>query len=207
MSDDGTGNEHILSNNDFSSIIILLTLYYLQGIITGLYQSLQLILTKKNASYFDQGLFFSNTWPISVKLLWAPFVDAIYWTKIGRRKSWLIPVQFAMAFILIMSASFVHRVFGETSDLHEDIYCLMIIFTMVSVLLSLQDIVVDAMGLSILKNIAWSSICKNSGITLGILTGNSLFLILQSADFSNKYIRCLFKFSPLNNGILNLKGR
>lgn len=119
-SSQGTGNEQ--TNNDLSSIILLLVLYFLQGVITGLFQSLQLILSNRNASYFDQGIFNLNSWPISIKLLWAPFVDAIFLKKIGRRKSWLVPVQFLMGLILKMNASYVHKVFEESNtsdDLHE----------------------------------------------------------------------------------------
>lgn len=34
------------------------------------------------------------TWPFSLKLLWAPLVDAIFSTRMGRRKTWLIPTQY-----------------------------------------------------------------------------------------------------------------
>lgn len=41
-----------------------------------------------------QALFSLAQWPNSIKLLWAPIVDAIYVKWIGRRKSWLHPIQF-----------------------------------------------------------------------------------------------------------------
>jgi len=34
-----------------------------------------------------------TTWPYSLKIMWAPLVDALYIQKVGRRKSWLLPVQ------------------------------------------------------------------------------------------------------------------
>lgn len=43
-----------------------------------------------------QALFSLVAWPFSLKLIWAPLVDALYVQKTGRRKSWLIPVQYLM---------------------------------------------------------------------------------------------------------------
>lgn len=41
-----------------------------------------------------QAFFSFVRWPYSMKLLWAPIVDALYVHSIGRRKSWLIPIQY-----------------------------------------------------------------------------------------------------------------
>jgi len=41
-----------------------------------------------------QALYSLTKWPFSLKLLWAPLVDALYVQKFGRRKSWLLPVQY-----------------------------------------------------------------------------------------------------------------
>ena len=30
------------------------------------------------------------------KVLWAPLVDSVFWAKFGRRKSWLVPVQYLL---------------------------------------------------------------------------------------------------------------
>ena len=39
-----------------------------------------------------------------MKILWAPIVDSLYFKKIGRRKTWLFPVQFIMAIFLFSFA-------------------------------------------------------------------------------------------------------
>ena len=39
--------------------------------------------------------------PHSLKLLWAPVVDSLYIKALGRRKSWVIPVQFAVGLVMI----------------------------------------------------------------------------------------------------------
>lgn len=45
---------------------------------------------------FFQALFSLVAWPFSLKIIWAPLVDALYLQTVGRRKSWLIPVQCLM---------------------------------------------------------------------------------------------------------------
>ena len=48
-------------------------------------------------------------WPFSIKLLWAPIVDSIFIGKFGRRKTWLVPVQYligATMFVLSKNVDF-----------------------------------------------------------------------------------------------------
>ena len=101
-----------LLKKDSAFIIFLVLLYFLQGVLTGLFQSLQLILSELNATYYDQGLFYSTSFPMTLKLLWAPFVDRIYFVRIGHRKTWLVPVQYMIGFILIGSATYIHKALG-----------------------------------------------------------------------------------------------
>lgn len=95
-----------IPSTDRSSIAILLFLYVLQGIPLGLAGSIPLILAKK-VGYKQQAMFSFVYWPYSVKLLWAPIVDAAYISKIGRRKTWLVPVQYLIGiFMLVLSKVF-----------------------------------------------------------------------------------------------------
>lgn len=41
-------------------------------------------------------------WPFSLKLLWAPLVDSVYLSKFGRRKTWLVPVQYLISLFMIL---------------------------------------------------------------------------------------------------------
>ena len=77
-----------MKENLSSKITFLISLYYLQGVLTGLFQSLQLIISELNATYFEQGLFYStSSFPGTIKLFWAPLIDTHYWHRIGRKKS------------------------------------------------------------------------------------------------------------------------
>lgn len=70
---------------ELSNVLLLLFLYVLQGIPLGLAGSIPLILQSKSVSYKDQAFFSFVFWPFSLKLLWAPLVDALYFSRFGRR--------------------------------------------------------------------------------------------------------------------------
>lgn len=105
-------NVHYHSNTnikkDLPNIIFLMFLYLLQGVPLGLTGSLPFILSSKSVSYSDQGTFSLAFWPFGLKLLWAPIVDSLYIKKIGRRKSWLVPMQYTIGLFMIFSANYVH---------------------------------------------------------------------------------------------------
>jgi len=65
----------------------------LQGIPVGLaFGSIPFFLRAK-LSYSQIGIFTLCTYPYSLKLLWSPIVDSIFSPKLGRRKSWIVPIQ------------------------------------------------------------------------------------------------------------------
>jgi PAT family acetyl-CoA transporter-like MFS transporter 1 len=48
----------------------------------------------------------------SMKLLWAPIVDSVYFKKIGRRKSWMVPCQYLIGIFLLVVSYYVAEVLG-----------------------------------------------------------------------------------------------
>lgn len=48
---------------------------------------------REQLSYSQLATFALASYPYSLKLLWSPIVDAVYFPSIGRRKSWIIPMQ------------------------------------------------------------------------------------------------------------------
>jgi PAT family acetyl-CoA transporter-like MFS transporter 1 len=95
----------------------------------------------------------------------------------------------------------------DDATIEREIYKLTTVFFMFTFLAATQDIAVDGWGLTILKkeNISWASVCNNAGSTTGVLIGNSVFLILESRDFSNKYIRPFLGVPSQPFGIITLK--
>ena len=89
---------------DRRNIALLVFLYVLQGIPLGLVGAMPMLLQTRKVAYKDQATFSLVFWPFSMKLLWAPVVDTAYFSRFGRRKSWLVPVQYLIGiFLLILS--------------------------------------------------------------------------------------------------------
>ncbi|XP_077016955.1 acetyl-coenzyme A transporter 1 isoform X2 [Tamandua tetradactyla] len=187
---------------ELSSILLLFFLYVLQGIPLGLAGSIPLILQSKNVSYTDQAFFSFVFWPFSLKLLWAPLVDAVYFRNFGRRKSWLVPTQYILGLFMIYLSTQVDRLLGNTDGTTPDVIALTVTFFLFEFLAATQDIAVDGWALTMLsrENVGYASTCNSVGQTAGYFLGNVLFLALESADFCNKYLR----FQPQPRGIVTL---
>lgn len=150
------GSEKLVQNitikKDLHNILFLIFLYFLQGIPLGLTGSLPFILGSRNVSYVDQGTFSFAFWPFALKLLWAPIVDSIFIKKIGRRKSWLVPMQYIIGILMILFSNYVHQMLeiNQTTD-RQDIYMLTILFFILTFFAATQDIAVDGWALTILS--------------------------------------------------------
>ena len=101
---------------DWDKIIFLTLLYCIQGVPVGLVQSVSFLMSSRHVSYADQGTFSMTLWPYSMKLFLAPVVDSVYWRRLGRRKSWIVPMQLIIGVFFISVASYVHELFEVNSD-------------------------------------------------------------------------------------------
>lgn len=112
--DDGNSSHNksraLFLDKDVHNVVFLMFLYFLQGIPLGLKASLPYILGARHVSYANQALFSLASWPFSLKLLWAPIVDSIFSPTIGRRKSWLVPVQYLIGIFMLFFANYVHEI-------------------------------------------------------------------------------------------------
>lgn len=155
---------------ELSSILLLLFLYVLQGIPLGLAGSIPLILQSKNVSYTDQAFFSFVFWPFSLKLLWAPLVDAVYFKNFGRRKSWLVPTQYILGIFMIYLSTQVDRLLGNIDGRTPDVVALTVTFFLFEFLAATQDIAVDGWALTMLsrENVGYASTCNSVGQTAGI---------------------------------------
>lgn len=191
---------------DLHNIALLMFLYLLQGIPLGLSGSIPFILSSRKVSYADQGTFSFALWPFSLKLLWAPIVDSIFIKRIGRRKSWLIPVQYLLGGFMILFADYTQGLLEGSSETHSSIFMLTSIFFMFTFLAATQDIAVDGWALTMLskENVSWASTCNVIGQTAGWFIGNVIFLTVESADFSNKNIRPYLGLSEQTYGIVTI---
>uniref|UniRef100_A0A3B4FUN5 Solute carrier family 33 member 1 n=1 Tax=Pundamilia nyererei TaxID=303518 RepID=A0A3B4FUN5_9CICH len=186
--------------SELGNVSLLLFLYVLQGIPLGLGGSIPLILQSKNVSYKDQAFFSFVFWPFSLKLLWAPLVDALYFSRFGRRKSWLVPTQYLLGLFMLYLSAKVESLLQSKGG--PDVVTLTAVFFMLAFLAATQDIAVDGWALTMLsrENVGYASTCNSVGQTAGYFLGNVLFLALESPDFCNKYLRIV----PKDTGIVTL---
>ncbi|XP_026812243.1 acetyl-coenzyme A transporter 1-like [Rhopalosiphum maidis] len=187
---------------DWINFFFLLLLYTMQGLPLGISGAMTILLqSKKNVTYKDQAVYSITKWPFSLKLLWAPLVDALYVQKFGRRKSWLMPVQYLIGIIFMYAASDIDNLLPETGK--PNIKMLAYIFFMMNFLAATQDIVVDGWALTILKrnNVGYASTCNASGQTIGSMIGSMVLILFTSEEFCNKYLRN----TPAVGGIVSVK--
>ncbi|XP_058460267.1 acetyl-coenzyme A transporter 1 isoform X1 [Malaya genurostris] len=206
---DHEDEKHEPSNlrGDWSNIAILFFLYLLQGIPIGLAAAIPMLLQNRGASYKQQAEFSFAHWPFSMKLLWAPIVDSLYYNRFGRRKSWLIPTQYLIGLFMIILSMHVNRWLGSSSEdgtLAPNIPILTGIFFALNFLAATQDIAVDGWALTMLKrcNVGHASTCNSVGQTAGYFLGYVAFMALESAEFCNSYLRS----EPSDEGLVTLPG-
>jgi len=57
-------------------------------------------LLREHLSYSQLAIFSLASYPYSLKLFWSPIVDSKFLPSIGRRKSWIIPMQLIIGTIM-----------------------------------------------------------------------------------------------------------
>ncbi|KAJ2004451.1 hypothetical protein GGI04_002605 [Coemansia thaxteri] len=187
------------ANKDFGNILLLIVLYWLQGIPLGLAHGSIPFLLKEKLSFAQVGLFSLAGYPYSLKLFWSPFVDSWYDRKFGRRKSWIAPIQLIVAVMFWWMGSHIDSLVRNPAD---SIYEIMYLFLAIVFLSATQDIAVDGWALTLLskENLSYASTCQTVGLNCGYFLSFTVFLALNSAEFSNKYIFS----SPREEGFLQL---
>jgi len=178
-----------------SNLALLFFLYFLQGLPMGLSVSVPLFLASRGASFTDQALFSLSSWPYSLKVLWAPLVDAL-WTekyRLGQRKSWIIPIQIITGISMIALGTYVAEMLGsdEREAAKLDIKALTAVFFLLYFLVATQDIAVDGWALTMLRteNVGFASSANMIGQSIGVTTAYSLFLALDNPSVCDRYIR------------------
>ncbi|KAJ3018474.1 UNVERIFIED_CONTAM: hypothetical protein HDU68_011136 [Siphonaria sp. JEL0065] len=176
--------------SELGDFILLVVLYLLQGIPLGLVMGSVPFLLKSKLSYADIALFSLSSYPYSLKLLWSPIVDSIYNKTVGRRKSWIVPIQAITGIFMI--------ILSQSIDVHVDVLSteqvpvtfLAITFASLVFLCATQDIAVDGWALTLLTedNKAYASTAQTIGLNSGYFLSFTVFLALNSKEFCVKYL-------------------
>lgn len=121
---------------------LLGTLYFAQGLPFGFFViALPVILRKAGYSLSAigfVGIFFA---PWALKFVWAPYVDRMYWPRLGRRRSWILAMQLAGTVVL----GAVAIVPGS-----DAIAALMAEMLVLNVIAATQDIATDGLAVELL---------------------------------------------------------
>jgi MFS transporter, PAT family, solute carrier family 33 (acetyl-CoA transportor), member 1 len=176
--------------HDKDSILILLLLYTLQGIPMGLSGSIPLIMKDSGASYSSLSMFSMVSLPFSLKLLWAPIVDSLYISTMGRRKTWLVPVQLLCGIVMLYGSFHINAWIAGDDTPGPDAKTLTIFFAFLYFLMATQDIAVDGWALTMLSrnNVEYTSTCNAIGQVLGYFFANHMFILLSDDIWCRKYL-------------------
>lgn len=174
---------------DASSLVVLLVLYTLQGVPMGLASAIPVMLQSQGFGFGAKAVFSFASWPYSIKLLWSPIVDAVYSDRVGRRKSWVLPVQILTGIVMVLLGSHIDEELGPGSE--PDVQRLTLAFLFLYFLVATQDIAVDGWALTMLRpeNVGYASVCNSVGQTAGYTMAYALTLALGDAEFCDGYLR------------------
>ena len=216
--DDDT--QRFLPSHDRPQFFLLIALYFIQGIPIGLtFGTIPFLLKSivKETSFTQLGVFSMATYPYSLKIIWSPIVDSIYNRRIGRRRSWIIPIQLISGVVLYLLGVLIsnnhlfksiddsyHGRVTPLDDLNINITQLTFIFTSLIFLCATQDIAVDGWALTILskQSLSYAATAQTIGLNIGYFLSFTVFIAFNSMEFINKYFRSL----PLEYGWVSLGG-
>ncbi|KAI0253363.1 acetyl-coenzyme A transporter 1-domain-containing protein [Lactifluus subvellereus] len=175
-----------LTREDKKGMVLLIVLYLIQGVPLGLAMETLPFLLRERLSYSKIATFSLCSYPYSLKLLWSPIVDARFFASVGRRRSWIIPTQTVLGSIMLWMSFSVQAFLDNAAD---RIYALTVIFTSLVVIAATQDIAVDGWSLTLLsrENLSYAAMCQTVGLNTGWLMSFTVFLALNSEDFSAKW--------------------
>jgi RhtX/FptX family siderophore transporter len=156
-----------------SKLGLLGSLYFSQGLPFGFFtQALPVMLRKQGLSLGEIGLASLLAVPWALKFVWAPVVDRYSFPRVGRRKSWIIPLQLASVGVLAALSSSVGG--GSTA-------ALMTAVLLLNLLAATQDIATDGLAVDLLAPAerGFANGIQVAGYRVGMIVGGGLLLILH----------------------------
>ncbi|CAF0816696.1 unnamed protein product [Adineta ricciae] len=182
-------------------VLVVIVLYILQGVTLGIIDVIPLYLVSYGLTWKQQGILSFAMYPFSVKLLWAPLIDVLYIRQLGRRRTWLLPVQLCLGIIFIVLSFHLQSLLIQLR-----IVTLTIVFFCIVVLIATQDICVDGWALTLFSSsdVIWQSISQMIGQPFGVFLGSSVLLTFESGNMTNRLIREPFGIAIQSYGLFTL---
>jgi RhtX/FptX family siderophore transporter len=151
---------------------LLLSLYLSQGLPFGFFtQALPVLMRKQGLSLPDIGLTSLLALPWAAKFLWAPFVDRWGSVSLGRRRSWIIPLQAASALTAAALAAV---------DPRTGIPTLMGALFLTNLIAATQDIATDGLAVELLdeRERGYGNGVQVAGYRVGMIVGGGFLLVV-----------------------------
>ncbi len=151
-------------------LAILWSLYFVQGLPFGFQATaLPVYLRDAGVSLTGIGLATALSLPWMLKVFWAPLVDRFGSARFGRRRSWILPLQLALA-VLCAAAAVVGPAEGLT--------WLLVLVLLMNFCAATMDIAVDGLAVDLLElpELGKGNIAQVVGYKIGMLTGGGLLV-------------------------------
>ena len=145
----------------------LLSLYFVQGLPFGFQASaLPIYLREQGVSLRAIGWASMLALPWLAKVLWAPAVDGVYSQALGRRRSWILPMQLGLAILCVAMAA------------TQSLTPLLVLVFAANLFAATLDIAVDGLAVSLLdeEELGIGNTAQVVGFKLGMLTGGGLLV-------------------------------
>ncbi|CCA70174.1 related to putative acetyl-coenzyme A transporter [Serendipita indica DSM 11827] len=175
-----------LSTKDKKAMVLLIILYLIQGVPLGLALGSVPFLLREHLTYKQLSWISLSSYPYSLKLLWSPIVDSMFDFRVGRRKSWIIPMQIIIGTMMFWISNNAAMVM-ENPDGH--VLELTVTWTSLVFFAATQDIAVDGWALTLLSDDAkaYASTAQTVGLNCGYFASYTVFLAFNSESFAAKY--------------------
>lgn len=149
---------------------ILWSLYFVQGLPFGFQATaLPVYLRASGMSLTGIGLATALALPWSLKVLWAPLVDRFGSPRFGRRRSWIVPLQAALALTCAAAAALPPT---------EALRGLLVLVLLMNLFAATLDIAVDGLAIDLLElpELGKGNVAQVVGFKIGMLTGGGLLV-------------------------------
>jgi PAT family beta-lactamase induction signal transducer AmpG len=150
-------------------LAILSVFYLVQGLPFGFQaKALPVYLTTHGLTLTEVGFAGAVSLPWLLKPLWAPFVDRYANVRFGRRRSWIVPLQAALA-STCLGLAFVPS---------EALAWFFVLITLTNLFAATMDIAVDGLAVDMLEpaQLGWGNIAQVVGYKIGMLCGGGILL-------------------------------
>lgn len=139
------------------------------------------------------------TMPYSFKFAWAPIIELYHLPFMGKRKSWIIPMQLIGTAILVYLYLNIMQLLND-----KHVYFLSGLMIFNTFVITCQDIAVDSWAVEILHpcNSTYASACQSVGIRTGMGISTTIFIALNTVEFCNRWI--FPKDSPREEPLVNI---